>query len=517
MLLTGIADMMGEKQREFTPQVVSLETLVPQDNFYRKLEAEVDLSFVRELVRDFYATKLGRPSIDPVVFFKLQLIMYFEGIRSERQLMEMAAMRLDHRFYLGYDLNERVPDHSSLTHIRDRYGLEVFQQFFEQIVELCIKAGLVWGKELHFDGTLAEANADYDKLVPRFYWEAKNHLQALFPEEADVPTETEALSSMRTPINDRHFVHKYAGQQRLVKANSYQRQRDYWVNPTDPDASPMGKFKMGYRTQYVVDGGKARIIVACLVTPTTIQDNTPMLDLAWWSRFRWHLPFKVAVGDRKYGTIANIVGLENNGIKAYTPIHAETSGRKKKGFPREAFTYDAERDGYICPRGEILPHRRADDRTQTHAYYADRKTCGPCPIKPQCTTNKRWRFISHSYFKSYLDRVVGYQQTEAYQKAMRKRQVWPEPRFAESKMWHQGQRFRLRRIHKVNIEALLRASVQNLKQLLRYRKQPNPLKPGHVPAFALPVPHFSSVSPDFRPLGACFLSFTIGAGLFSLN
>lgn len=126
---------------------------------------------------------MGRPSIDPVVFFKLQLIMYFEGIRSERQLMDMATMRLDHRWYIGYDLNESVPNHSSLTRIRDRYGLVVFQRFFEQIVELCIQAGLVWGQELHFDGTLSEANADYDKLIPRFYWEAKTHLQALFEEK----------------------------------------------------------------------------------------------------------------------------------------------------------------------------------------------------------------------------------------------------------------------------------------------------------------------------------------------
>ena len=272
------------------------------------------------------------------------------------------------------------------------------------------------GQGIAFDGTLVEANADYGKLVPRFYWEAQNHLQELFKEEV------EAVAPIPSGINDRHFVHKYATQKRLVKANSYKRQRDYWLNPTDPDASPMGKFKMGYRTQYLVDGSKARIIVACSVTPTTIQDNTPMLDLAWWTRFRWKLPLRVAVGDRKYGTLANIVGLENEGIKAYMPVHAETSGRKKKGFPRSAFTYDAERDCYICPKGEILPYRRSDDHTQTHAYYASRKVCRACPLKPQCITN-RWRQIAHPYFKRYLDRVAAYQQTEAFQKAMRKRQV----------------------------------------------------------------------------------------------
>lgn len=204
-----------------------------------------------------------------------------------------------------------------------------------------------------------------------------------------------------------------------------------------------------------------------------------MVDLAWWVRFRWQLPLKIAVGDRKYGTIANLVDLENGGVKAYMPIHAETSGRKKKGFPRSAFTYDAERDCYICPNNEVLPYRRSDDKTQTHAYYASKKVCGACTLKSQCTTG-RWRQIAHSYFKSYLDQVAAYQQTDAYRKAMRKRQVWPESKFAESKLWHQGRRCRLRGIHKVNIEALLRASVQNIKQLLRQRTQGNPLKPTDV-------------------------------------
>ena len=484
--------MVSKKRREFVPQIVSLEALVPQDNFYRKLEAAIDLSFVRDLTHDYYSPTMGRPSIDPVVFFKIQLIMYFEGIRRERQLMEMAAMRLDHRWYLGYNLNEPVPNHSSLTKIRDCYGLVIFQRFFERVVELCIAAGLVWGKKLYFDGSAIEANADYDNLVPRFYWETKQHLQTLFKEEivaaADSVTESAAQAVCQTgaETDDRHFVHKYDGHQRLVKASHYQRQVDYWVNTTDPDASPMGKDKMGYHTHYVVDGGKARIIVAGLTTPATIQDNTPMLDLAWWARFRWQLPLRVAVGDQKYGTIENIVGLEDNGGKAYVPAPAESAGRKAHGFPREAFVYDAARDCYICPQGAILPLRRSDDQTQRHAYYASRKVCSACPLKPECTTN-RWRQIEHSYFKDYLDRVAVYQQTEAYQKAMRKRQVWVQPKFSESKLWHQGRRCRLRRIRKVNIEALLRASVQNIKQLVRRRNRQNPLKPANVQALAAPV------------------------------
>src|SRR5829696_4198358 len=145
--------MMGTKVRVFTLlPPVSLEELVPSDHFYRHLERTLDLGFVRDLVRDAYAD-IGRPSIDPVVFFKLQLILFFEGLRSERQLLQIVADRLSLRWYLGYDLSESLPDHSSLTRIRERYGLEVFRRFFEAVVEQCAAAGLVWGQEVFVDAT----------------------------------------------------------------------------------------------------------------------------------------------------------------------------------------------------------------------------------------------------------------------------------------------------------------------------------------------------------------------------
>src|SRR5712692_807264 len=179
--------MMGMKQRSFAPLVnVSLEELVPHDHFYRHLERTLDLSFVREFVQEMYAGK-GRPSIDPIVFFKLQLVMFFEGIRSERQLMRHAADRLSIRWFLGYDLGEPLPDHSSLTRIRERYGVDVFRRFFEAIVEQCQQAGLVWGKDLYIDATKVEANASIASVKPRFVVEA--HLANLFAEEAKPLTE----------------------------------------------------------------------------------------------------------------------------------------------------------------------------------------------------------------------------------------------------------------------------------------------------------------------------------------
>src|SRR5215204_1794731 len=173
--------MLGpaKPRRISTPIAVSLEDLIPRDHFYRHLEEKLDLSFVRDWTRELYA-KRGRPSIDPVVFFKLQLILFFEGNRSERQLIATASLNLAHRWYLGYALDEDLPDHSSLTRIRQRLGVAIFERFFERIVDLCQEAGLVWGHELYFDATKVEANADLDSLLPRFYHEAKTHVADLF-------------------------------------------------------------------------------------------------------------------------------------------------------------------------------------------------------------------------------------------------------------------------------------------------------------------------------------------------
>src|SRR5215210_7458482 len=210
--------MMGTKIRSFAPlpRDLSLEDLVPYDHFYRRLEAQLDLSFVRDLVGPLYANG-GRPSVDPVVFFKLQLIMFFEDLRSERQLMRTVADRLSVRWYLGYDLQEPLADHSSLTRIRERFGLEVFRRFFERIVEECFAAGLVWGKELFFDSTKVEANASIDSTRSRSLLgdRLEEHLAGVFPEDASPAKDDDVvLAGVVGPEGD--------GRQALAQTNARQ-------------------------------------------------------------------------------------------------------------------------------------------------------------------------------------------------------------------------------------------------------------------------------------------------------
>jgi transposase len=339
--------MMGTKARVFAPlSPVSLEDLDPPDHFYRHLERSLDLSFVRDLVRDRYAPG-GRPSVDPVVFFKLQLVLFFEGLRSERQLMQVVADRLSLRWYLGYDLTEPLPDHSSLTRIRERYGLEIFRTFFERIVEQCIAAGLVWGRELYVDATKVEANASLDSVAPRFAVEL--HLDALFtaanapedvnekgigdgPAQFPVALTSEAHVPLTEVATRRHDWIGNAGRpDRRVVRGDYQRLADFRASSTDPDASLMryrgGGLDLGYHDHYVVDGGKARIVLAAQVSPAEVMENLPMRDLLWRVCFRWKLRPRQVTGDTTYGTTENIVAVEDAGIRAYFPLPASATGR----------------------------------------------------------------------------------------------------------------------------------------------------------------------------------------------
>jgi transposase len=159
--------------------VVSLERLVPPEHFYRQLDAALDLSVVRSWVAECYADR-GRPSIDPEVFFRFPLLMFVEAIRSQRQLVELASLKLAHRWYLGYHLDEPLPDRSSLVKIRQRLGLAVFRRFFAYVVDLGQDAGLPWGKEVLAEATRIPGNAALESLVPRLKAVVDDHLVDLF-------------------------------------------------------------------------------------------------------------------------------------------------------------------------------------------------------------------------------------------------------------------------------------------------------------------------------------------------
>src|SRR5260370_23746921 len=197
------------------------------------------------------------------------------------------------------------------------------------------------------------------------------------------------------------------------------------------------------------------------------MENQPMLDLVFRTRFRWKLLLRQVTGDSKYGTEDNIVAIEDQRIPAYVPL--PDNDHRTAFFSADRFRYEAERDVYLCPAGKELHLDQPHSTERSLRYRARAKDCNHCQLKAQCTTSKQGRTPCHSVHEDYLDRVRGYHATEAYQKAYRKRSVWVEPLFAEGKDWHGMRRFRLRLLWRVNCEALMRATGQNLKRLLKKR------------------------------------------------
>jgi hypothetical protein len=234
-----------------------------------------------------------------------------------------------------------------------------------------------------------------------------------------------------------------------------------------------------------VDGGKARIILNALLTPFEVTENAPMLDLLWRTSFQWKLNPKQVTGDTAYGTTENIAAVEMAGIRAYVPLTG--AGKARPYFSKEEFAYDPERDIYQCPAGEILTPKTFRSARNQILYKTEAGTCDSCSMRTQCTYNKTGRQVLRHVEEKYVDRVKSYRGTFAYEKALRKRRVWVEPLFGEAKDWHGLRRFRLRMLEKVNIEALLIASGQNIKRLMAARER-GPRKLAQAAALRPPDP-----------------------------
>jgi hypothetical protein len=372
---------------------------------------------------------------------------------------------------LGYDLTEPLPDHSSLSRIRERYGLNVFRRFFEAIVEQCLAAGLVWGQELYIDATKVAANASGASRQPRLAVEA--HLAHLFATEAadaddrgggEAPDESaEGVQPARWPVALREDTQEDAAEStaprrdgigqagrpdRTVISGTYRRTADFRASTTDLDATPM-------------PGGDGR------------------------TRFRWKVRPRHITGDTTDGTGENIAALERERIRADVPL--SQVGQRAGRFGDADFGYDAAADAYSCPGGQTLRFLSHCTSTERRISAAPAGVCRACALRDQCTTSLRGRRVGRHRDEAYLEQVRGYHATEPYAKAMRKRKVWVEPLFAEAKAWHGLRRFRFCGLENVNGEALRIAAGQNLKRLLSRRGWGRRPFPSGTAGILLPV------------------------------
>lgn len=453
--------MVGKKQYE--PRFlygVSLDDLVAEDNFYRRLEKVIDLSFLYKESERVYG-KTGKPSIDPVVFFKVLLYGYFENIISDRELIRKASDSLSARYYLGYDFDEQLPWHSTISRTRKLYDQSVFEKVFQEVLDKCIKSGLVEGEHQSVDSTLVKANASMDSLrrkvtitdFRKYVDETKRE-----NEIEDLPGEEKKVKDDQRPKS---------GKGRATSNKEYE-------SKTDPDSKIRKKGKnhtdLYYQVQYSVDSRK-KVITDVLTTASNIRDSEVLpevINRAQRRLARYEKKIKTLSADMGYFSGRILREIEKKSIIAYIPKPTDknTGGR----YGKIEFIYDKEKDVYRCPNQKELEYSHYQKDEQRHIYRSKEKDCSECRLKKLCTETKR-RQVQRTIYTDEIERLEKRMTSREAKEAMYYRKTGPEHLFAEAKNYHGLKKFMTRGMSSAQKNSYMIATVQNIKRLLKAGKE----------------------------------------------
>jgi transposase len=425
-------------------------------------------------VKEKYGSN-GNVSVPPPVILKLILLLVFYNVRSERELMDTLSERIDWLWFLGFDLDSEIPDHSVLSKARKRWGVEAFKGFFERIVLQCVKAGLVDGSKLFVDSSLTEADASNNSVLDTH--SLKRYLNKSYMELERRLEESEgAKEEDKIGDNDNNGVGK-----KVDKANNR------YLSTTDPDASIVKrkgrKAKLQYQTHRAVDGAY-EVITATEVTGGDVNEAHRLAYLMDSHHENTGKSAETVIGDSKYGTIENYLSCNDRGVQAHIPDlkkSQEKTGRRAGIFSENRFKYDKDSDTYLCPAGEILKPRKVKKERDSIDYGATKKVCTACAIKSECTKSKTGRTVKRHFRQEELDRMSALSDTAVSRRDIKTRQHLMERCFARATRYGY-KRTRWRRLWRVEIQEYLTSAIQNIAILIRHNKDPK-----RAGAMAMPV------------------------------
>jgi transposase len=461
--------MLGNKK--FEPKLIyklTLDDLVPEDNLYRILLKFLDLRFLYKECKNLYGTT-GKPSIDPVVFFKLQIYGYLENIISDRELIRRASDSLSARYFLSYDMDESLPWHSTISRTRGLLGKEVFESLFDKVLELCNASGLIEGRHQTIDSTLVKANASMESVErKRPTLSAVDYVNKTFAENSDEKQEDKNN-------NREDDSNKKGGTNR----------NDIYESKTDPDSrieSKGGKpTDLYYKTQYCADT-KERIITDVLVSFANRDDKYNLIesiDRAQKRLNKFNLTIEAASADRGYCSGRNLSELEQRDIKAYIPNQRTVNS--KGGMDKDQFHYDKERDVFICPNQKELKYYTYDKKRESRRYISSKSKCSGCSLKEKCCPEAQFRTIRQSIYYEEYGRLKQRLKTSEAIQAYILRKTISEGLFAEAKNSHGLRKFMSRGLDKAKKRSYMIAAVQNLKRLLKhFRKRTHSIKISYI-------------------------------------
>jgi transposase len=450
--------MMGRLNRDQGQlfYALCLDDLVPDDHRVREIAAVLELSWVHTELAPYYSP-LGRPSIDPELMIRMLIIGYVFAIRSERRLCREVKVNLAYRWFCGLSIEDNIPDHSAFSRARsDRFReSDIFRRVFERVVEACIAAGLVGGEGFAVDASLIVADANKQRSIAGKDWDRNR----------DPETASRAVKEYLASLDDAAF-----GAASDVTPK--------FVSPSDPAAQWTGAMRgpafFAYADNYLIDvkfGIILDVEASRAIRQAEVGAAKTMIER---TEERFDLKPERLAADTAYGSGANLNWLVNDKkIAPHIPV-IDKSMREDGTFSREDFTFDKERNVYICPAGKPLTTTgKLVNDGETLLYMASMRHCRTCPFKAQCCPKAPFRRVPRSIYEEARDVARALAKTEAFERSRHDRKR-VEMLFAHLKRILRLGRLRLRGPRGAQDEFTLAAVAQNLRRLAKLAARPPP-------------------------------------------
>lgn len=389
---------------------------------------------------------------------KLMLILFLDDVASERELMRIVPERLDYLWFLDFDLDDEIPNHSVLSKARALWGTEVYEELFVKTVRQCVEAGLVSGDKIHMDGSLVDANASKDSVRsgPAPLIEA---LRQIYRQQA---------GKLETSAPDEDGDSGTTGGSAKVAS----------VSSTDPDAAVARKNandppRPRYKNHRAVDD-QCGVITAIETTPGDVMENEKLIDLVDQHENNTGARVDTVVADAQYGTNENFAACQERQIRSHMKDLRSTfrnDAAKKDIFKQDDFRYEAETGTYVCPAGERLKRTQTIDRGY-QIFRSNPAVCKDCALKAKCMKAKNdVRTLKRHIKHDAIERARKESHSGWARRDRLRRKYRMEGSFADAANHHGFKRARWRGLHKQQIQDLLIATCQNIRILLRYERR----------------------------------------------
>ena len=458
-------------------EIVDTESLVPADHLLRKIDAAVDFNEIYGMVESLYCADNGRPSVDPVVLFKMAIIQHMYGLGSLRRTAEEVSLNVAYRWFLGYRLQEETPHFSTVSYnFRHRFTAETIDQIFSWILMQMVDAGYVAPGVVFVDGTHIKANANTKKAIKvEVPVAAKRYAQELmdevnadrvahgkkpFEDDEDDDTTTDPPSP---PKKKRDNTSK----KKLKKRKKEAKKKTVTVSTTDPDCGLFvkgdHKKQMAYEAHTVCD--VHGVVLEVEVTPGNVHDSVPFDDV--YDRIVEKFPdVHTFVADSAYKTPHICKKVFSDGRVLSTAYKRPQT--MKGGHEWWKYVYDEYYDCIVCPEYQVLSYSTTN-RDGYREYKSNPKICANCPTRHLCTHSKDCvKTVTRHIWADYVELAEDARHTPIYQRMYKDRKETIERVFADAKEKHGMRYTRYTGLAQVRNWVKLKFAAMNLKKFAKW-------------------------------------------------